>query len=343
MDKILNLLEQDEIKEIISSKKIKQKRFEEIMEKCDLSDEEYCRLVDEIIKTGVEIEHMETEIDAKEEVYEDYYTEDIVNQYFHDISSYEVLTKENEIKIITKAKAGDKEAKEIIIMSNLRLVAKIALHYCKSGIYYLDLIQEGTIGLISAIDKFDISKGYKFSTYATWWIKKEIIDALKKKVNMIKIPNYIYLMNKKIQVFEENYINKNHSKPSIEEIEEGLGISKSDIVKVKKAVEMNMLNLKFSEIKDDEEGMGIKDYSTINEIDRDINDLQQKNRVSTLLNRLNIREKKIIEMYYGLSEDGKYTFKEIGKELNISAERVRVLKERALGKLRFAGERLWTE
>ena len=193
MDKILDLLEQDEIKAIIASKKIGQKRFEEIMEKCDLSDEEYCQLVEEIIKTGVEIEHSENDIDLEEESYEDYYTEDIVNQYFHDISSFEVLNKENEIEIITKAKQGDKEAKEMIIMSNLRLVAKIALHYCKSGIYYLDLIQEGTIGLIAAIDKFDVSKGYKFSTYATWWIKKEIIDALKKKVNMIKIPNYIYL------------------------------------------------------------------------------------------------------------------------------------------------------
>lgn len=343
MDKILDLLEQDEIKAIIASKKIGQKRFEEIMEKCDLSDEEYCQLVEEIIKTGVEIEHSENDIDLEEESYEDYYTEDIVNQYFHDISSFEVLNKENEIEIITKAKQGDKEAKEIIIMSNLRLVAKIALHYCKSGIYYLDLIQEGTIGLIAAIDKFDVSKGYKFSTYATWWIKKEIIDALKKKVNMIKIPNYIYLMNKKIQIFEENYMNKNGNKPSIDDIEKGLGISNSDIVKVKKAVEMNMLNLKFTEMKDDEDGIGIKDYSTINEIDRDLNDLQQKNKVSALLNRLNIREKKIIEMYYGLSEEGRYTFKEIGKELNISAERVRVLKERALGKLRFAGERLWTE
>lgn len=343
MKKVLELLKNEEIKKIIEDKKIDQKRFEEIMENCDLSDKEYCEFVDEIINKGVEIVHSDEDGAEDDDEYENYYTEDIVNQYFHDISSYDLLTKQDEAEIIRKAKEGDDEAKEIVIMSNLRLVAKIALHYCKSGVYYLDLIQEGTIGLISAIDKFDIDKGYKFSTYATWWIKKEIIDALKKKVNMIKIPNYIYLMHKKIQIFEEDYINKNGTRPSLEETAESLGISEGDIVKVKKAVEMNMINVKYLDSKEDDDGMEIKDYSTINEIDSELNNLQQKNRVSTLLNRLNMREKRIIEMYYGLSEDGKYTFKEIGKELNISAERVRVLKERALGKLRFAGERMWSD
>lgn len=344
MKKVLELLKTEEVTKIIEEKKINQKRFEEIMESCNLNDKEYCEFVDEIISKGVQIIHSEGEVEKeKEDAYEDYYTEDIVNQYFHDISTYNLLTKEEEMRIIRNAKSGDEEAKEIIIMSNLRLVAKIALHYCKSGVYYLDLIQEGTIGLISAIDKFDVEKGYKFSTYATWWIKKEIIDALKKKVNMIKIPNYIYLMHKKIQIFEEDYLNETGSRPSIEEISNALEISESDIVKVKKAVEMNMINIKYLDGKEDDDGMEIKDYSTINEIDSELENLQQKNRVSTLLNRLNLREKKIIEMYYGLSEEGKYTFKEIGKELNISAERVRVLKERALGKLRFAGERMWSE
>lgn len=343
MKKVLELLKTEEIIKIIEDKKIDQKRFEEIMENCDLSDKEYCEFVDEIINKGVEIIHSDDETIEENEEYENYYTEDIVNQYFHDISAYELLSKQDEAEIIKRAKEGDEEAKEIVIMSNLRLVAKIALHYCKSGVYYLDLIQEGTIGLISAIDKFDIEKGYKFSTYATWWIKKEIIDALKKKVNMIKIPNYIYLMHKKIQIFEEDYINKNGSRPSLEETALSLDISESDIVKVKKAVEMNMINVKYLDNKEEDDGMEIKDYSTINEIDSELNTLQQKNRVSTLLNRLNMREKRIIEMYYGLSEDGRYTFKEIGKELNISAERVRVLKERALGKLRFAGERMWSD
>ena len=281
--------------------------------------------------------------DINEVHFEDYYTQDIINQYFHDISAYDLLKKEDETTLITKAKSGDNEAKEMVIMSNLRLVAKIALHYCKSGVYYLDLIQEGTIGLITAIDKFDVSKGYKFSTYATWWIKKEIIDALKKKVNMIKIPNYIYLMNKKIQIFEEEFMNKMGRKPNVDEVSNALEICEADIVRVKKAVDMNLMNLKYGEVKEDDENIDIKDYSTINEIDSAINDLQQRNRVSTLLNKLNVREKRIIEMYYGLSEEGRYTFKEIGKELNISAERVRVLKERALGKLRYVGERLWSD
>ena len=345
MKKILKVISADELNDIIKNKTITQNKFEDLIEKADLDDEDYEKLIEGALRDDIKIIHdtEEEKEDISEVHFEDYYTQDIINQYFHDISAYDLLKKEDETTLITKAKSGDNEAKEMVIMSNLRLVAKIALHYCKSGVYYLDLIQEGTIGLITAIDKFDVSKGYKFSTYATWWIKKEIIDALKKKVNMIKIPNYIYLMNKKIQIFEEEFMNKMGRKPNVDEVSNALEICEADIVRVKKAVDMNLMNLKYGEVKEDDENIDIKDYSTINEIDSAINDLQQRNRVSTLLNKLNVREKRIIEMYYGLSEEGRYTFKEIGKELNISAERVRVLKERALGKLRYVGERLWSD
>ena len=345
MKKILKVISADELNDIIKNKTITQNKFEDLIEKADLDDEDYEKLIEGALRDDIKIIHdtEEEKEDINEVHFEDYYTQDIINQYFHDISAYDLLKKEDVTTLITKAKSGDNEAKEMVIMSNLRLVAKIALHYCKSGVYYLDLIQEGTIGLITAIDKFDVSKGYKFSTYATWWIKKEIIDALKKKVNMIKIPNYIYLMNKKNQIFEEEFMNKMGRKPNVDEVSNALEICEADIVRVKKAVDMNLMNLKYGEVKEDDENIDIKDYSTINEIDSAINDLQQRNRVSTLLNKLNVREKRIIEMYYGLSEEGRYTFKEIGKELNISAERVRVLKERALGKLRYVGERLWSD
>lgn len=344
MKKILSVITKEELDEIIDKKKIPQKKFENIMEELELDDDYYEELVEGAIEQDIVIAHDEDNIEFEnDEKFENYYTEDIINQYFHDISGYSLLNKQDEILWIEKAKNGDKEAKEQIVMSNLRLVAKIALHYCKSGIYYLDLIQEGTIGLIIAIDKFDISKGYKFSTYATWWIKKEIIDALKKKVNMIKIPNYIYLMNKKIKIYEESFMEKEGKKPSLGEVSKALEISEEDVVRVKKAVDMNMMNLKYGDSKDDDDELDIKDYSTINEIDSAINELHQKTRVSTLLNKLNAREKKILEMYYGLTENERHTFKEIGKELNISAERVRVLKERALGKLRYVGERMWME
>jgi RNA polymerase sigma factor (sigma-70 family) len=335
------------LEEIIKKKQIKQSEFEDFMEKCELSEKEYCEIIDKIVESNVEIISDDDNFEDEEEnifsFSENYYTQDILNQYFHDISNYQLLTKEEEREYLKKAKEGDEEAKEKIITSNLRLVAKIALHYSRAGVYYLDLIQEGTIGLINAIDKFDLSKNYKFSTYATWWIKKEIIDALKKRVNMIKIPNYIFLLHKKIDIFENDYLNKNNKKPEIKEIAKALNMSEEDILKVKNAIDMNMVDMKVETSKESDDHYDIKDYSTVEEIDKDIEKLLKQKKISTLLKKLNSREKKIIEMYYGLSVEGKFTFKEIGSELNISAERVRVLKERALNKLKYVGERLWEE
>lgn len=266
-----------------------------------------------------------------------------IKMYLREIGQVSLLSYEQEFEVSKRAAEGDELAKQQLVEANLRLVVSIAKKHTNRGLKLLDLIQEGNMGLMKAVEKFEYQKGFKFSTYATWWIKKEIIDALKKKVNMIKIPNYIYLMNKKNQIFEEEFMNKMGRKPNVDEVSNALEICEADIVRVKKAVDMNLMNLKYGEVKEDDENIDIKDYSTINEIDSAINDLQQRNRVSTLLNKLNVREKRIIEMYYGLSEEGRYTFKEIGKELNISAERVRVLKERALGKLRYVGERLWSD
>ena len=142
MKKILSVITKEELDEIIDKKKIPQKKFENIMEELELDDDYYEELVEGAIEQDIVIAHDEDNIEFEnDEKFENYYTEDIINQYFHDISGYSLLNKQDEILWIEKAKNGDKEAKEQIVMSNLRLVAKIALHYCKSGIYYLDLIQ----------------------------------------------------------------------------------------------------------------------------------------------------------------------------------------------------------
>lgn len=333
-----NTLSVEKVGKIIEKGKISKKDFEKMMEKAPESHDDYHEIVEKMMHHDFSVDHEYDEndyieVNNDEYIADDFYSQDILNQYFHDISKYTVLNKKEEIAVITAAKSGDPVAKERLIISNLRLVAKIALHYCKGGIYYLDLIQDGTIGLMTALKKFDISKGYKFSTYATWWIKKEIIDALKKKVNMIKIPNYIYLLNKKIIVFESEYEKKYGEKPTDKEIAKELEVTVPDIIKVRKAIEINMINMKYTNSNENDES-DLKDYSTINEIDQDLSDLQRKKHVSILLDTLKPREKQILVLYYGLSEQGKFTFKEIGNELGVSAERVRVLKERALFKLR---------
>ncbi len=326
-----------EIKEKIKNQDLKQSEFEDILAEYHITNEQFSKFISKAMEHNLSIQEEDQENEAVEDhVDQYYYSDNILEQYFHEITIYKLLSKEEEIECIKKAKSGDEDAREKLITSNLRLVAKIALKYSKSGIHYMDLIQDGTIGLINSIEKFDETKGYRFSTYATWWIKKEIIDSLKKRINTIKIPNYIYLLNKKIEIFERDYYDKHGKKPSEEKIAQELDLNVEEVVRVKKALQMNIINLK------ERDKSGLKDYSTVDEIDKDLEEISQKLKVSKLLKKLNYKERKIIEMYYGLGKDGKYNFREIASELELTPERVKLLKDRAIGKLKYAGERMWS-
>lgn len=355
----------------IIDNRIKQTDIEDILGENEIDDTEYSKMIDPLLKKGIEVIEEDDAVDVEildekiedlsleegevvsevEEETEDqsavanYFSEDSVRQYFNEISQYPILTQEEEIELVKRAKAGDKNAEDILVTSNLRLVAKLALKYVKSGVFFLDLVQDGTIGLINAIKRFEPDKGYKLSTYVTWWIKKNIIDSLKEKLNIIKIPNHIFLTYKKITAKEKELQNLNGKKPSDKELEDALGMKTEEIKKIKSIVEGKMLTLSGGgqDSEGREEDMDIEDNRTEEEIEREIDEMNQKFKVGNMLQTLTKRERDIIELYFGIDDEGqKATFKDIGEKMHLSSERVRIIKEKALKKLRHLGKRdIW--
>lgn len=350
----------ENIKEKMKEKKIKQNQIEDIIDEMeDMEENEYADFVEKVLKIDFEIDEDEDENTSNVEILEDLseedmeiednkigsnlkytednYSEDIVKQYFLEISRYRQLTPKIEKELIKRAKTGDEKAKEILITSNLRLVAKLALKYAKSGVFYLDLVQDGTIGLMKAIEKFDETKGYRLSTYSTWWIKKEIIDSLKEKINFIKIPNYIFLNYQKIVAAEKELINKKGTNYTIEEVSKLTEMSEEEILNIKSIIDSNKIKSN-----DDEKAMEVEDNRMLEDIEREINSISQKVKVSNMLKKLNKVERDVIEMYFGLAEEmDRQNYKEISEKLNLSPERVRLIAKRALKKLRFIGAKKW--
>ncbi|WP_319369896.1 sigma-70 family RNA polymerase sigma factor [uncultured Ilyobacter sp.] len=310
-----------------------QKDFEEFV--CQECSEEvdFQALIDFIFKEGIEIQ--ESTDNYENSVGDGYYSEEILEQYFHDISLYTPIPREQEKEIVKKAQAGDEEARDMLVTSNLKLVAKIAMKYSKSGVNYIDLIQDGTIGLIAAIDKYDLAKGHSFTSYSVWWIKREIINSIANRINAIKIPSYVYLVNKKIRIFEDEFMEKNNKKPSYQEISEGLNLSEDDVAKMKEASEIGVGG--FADGNEPDLG----DFNTVDQIDRELDILEERSKISNLMRKISPDEQKVVEMYYGLDDNKRFSLKEISQKIGVSVEKVKFLKERAILKLKCANERMW--
>ncbi len=324
----------DKMKEMVEAQNLSQKDFETFVERCGSESDYECFLECALdFKANVKEEN-----DAKvmkTPIGDNYYSEEVLEQYFHEIGFYPILTKEQEKEIVQKAQSGDEEARETLVTSNLKLVAKVALKYSKSGTDYIDLIQEGTIGLIKAIDKYDDSKGHGFSAYAIWWIKREIINSIANKVNAIKIPNYIYLQNRKIKMFEIEFLNSNGKAPTYEEISTGLGIEIDEVKRLKEAAEIGVSGF------DEGAESYLGNLNTVEKIDKELDLLEEKMQVSKLLKKVSTVERRIIEMYFGLDRDERMVPRDISKELGISVDKVKLIKDRALVKLKYAGGKLW--
>lgn len=254
--------------------------------------------------------------------------------YLQEISQYSLLSREEEIKLAEAAAQGDQKAKNDLINHNLRLVVHIAKHYMGRGVSFLDLIQEGNLGLIKAVEKYDVTKGFKFSTYATYWIKQSISCAVMNQARNIRTPVHIIKLINSIKKAKQDFQKRTGKDADDNEIAKILNI---DIEKIKEAYSwMNdtiSLDTIINEDDDTSIDFFIEDKSaaisflSIDEEDRTI-------AINNILETLNDREKKIIIQRFGIGADRAKTLEEIGKELNLSRERVRQIEEIALKKLR---------
>ncbi len=277
-----------------------------------------------------EIAQLETVLASNEGINID----DPVRMYLKEIGKVPLLTAEEEIEIAERMANGDQDAKHQLAEANLRLVVSIAKRYVGRGMLFLDLIQEGNLGLIKAVEKFDYRKGYKFSTYATWWIRQAITRAIADQARTIRIPvHMVETINKLIRV-NRQLIQEYGRDPRPDEIAKEMGISEEKVREIMKiAQEPVSLETPIGEEDDSHLGDFIPDDDAPAPADAVASSLL-KEQLSEVLATLTPREAKVLKLRYGL-EDGKArTLEEVGKEFNVTRERIRQIEAKALRKLR---------
>lgn len=260
-----------------------------------------------------------------------------VRRYFDEVEAGPLLSREEEKELAKRIEQGDEEAREKLASANLRLVISIAKKYRGYGLDFLDIIQEGNIGLMKAIDKFDWRKGYKFSTYATWWIRQSILKALNNESRTVRVPSHVTSLNRKIDSFINDYKEEHGEKPSTDEIAEELDVDKSKIRKARRAKKESVsLDKPLREDEGESEALGdvLADENTPQPEKEAFGDMLE-DRLKGLLNKaLSDREKQILKLRYGLEDYQPLTLEEVGDVFDISRERVRQLQDRAIDKLK---------
>ena len=282
-----------------------------------------------------EIEEVtEEEIADTDALVDTFSTDDPVRMYLKEIGKVPLLTPEEEQELARRMADGDEEAKRRMAEANLRLVVSIAKRYVGRGMLFLDLIQEGNLGLIKAVDKFDYTKGYKFSTYATWWIRQAITRAIADQARTIRIPvHMVETINKVIRVSRQLLQELGHD-PSAEEIAEEMGMPVDkvrDILKI--AQEPVSLETPIGEEEDSHLGDFIPDEDASEPSEAASFSLLRE-QLMTVLDTLTPREKKVLELRFGIVDGRTRTLEEVGKEFNVTRERIRQIEAKALRKLR---------
>ena len=263
--------------------------------------------------------------------------DDSVKIYLQQIGKIPLLSAEQELEVAKKIKEkNDDEAKETLVNANLRLVVSIAKKYIGRGLSFLDLIQEGNMGLMKAAEKFDYAKGYKFSTYATWWIQQSITRAIADKSRIIRLPVHMIETLSKIKKVTVDLTTESGKVPSKEEIAYRVGIPVSKLTSLIKAAQSTISIETPATAKDESSKLGdfIVDESTMSPDSR----VSQENLfedIQKMLNQLSPKERDVLIMRYGLNDDGnRKTLEEIGSRYGVSRERIRQIENRAISKLK---------
>lgn len=267
--------------------------------------------------------------------YLDDIADDSVRLYLREIGKIPLLSAEEELELARRVVAGDKDAKDKMAEANMRLVVSIAKRYVGRGLDLLDLIQEGNTGLLRAVEKFDPDKGFKFSTYATWWIRQAITRAIADQARTIRIPVHMVETINKLLRTQRRLTQELNREPTNEEIAEAMELDVDKVEHIMK-IKQDIASLDAS-IRDDEEESVLADFiedeDTISPEESATNQLL-KEQVKGMLGALTEREQKILKLRFGLEDGRQHTLEEVGQEFSVTRERIRQIEAKALAKLR---------
>ncbi len=333
-----NVLEYQEISDFFSDMPLEEDQFERILEALEASNVDVLRITndddidDEPIilsdEDDVDVENLDLSIPDGISI------EDPVRMYLKEIGKVPLLSAEEEIELAKRMELGDQDAKKRLAEANLRLVVSIAKRYVGRGMLFLDLIQEGNLGLIKAVEKFDYRKGYKFSTYATWWIRQAITRAIADQARTIRIPvHMVETINKLIRVSRQ-LLQELGREPTPEEIAEEMNMPVDRVREILKiSQEPVSLETPIGEEEDSHLGDFIQDDNVPVPADAASFTLLKEQLVE-VLGTLTEREQKVLRLRFGLDDGRARTLEEVGKEFNVTRERIRQIEAKALRKLR---------
>ena len=334
-----NVLEYQEISDFFQDMELNAEQFEKILDFLETSNIDVLRITDndddtvddEILlddEEEVEVEKIDLSVPDGVSI------EDPVRMYLKEIGKVPLLSAEEEIELAKRMELGDQEAKKRLAEANLRLVVSIAKRYVGIGMLFLDLIQEGNLGLIKAVEKFDYRKGYKFSTYATWWIRQAITRAIADQARTIRIPvHMVETINKLIRVSRQ-LLQELGREPTPEEIAKEMDMPVERVREILKiSQEPVSLETPIGEEEDSHLGDFIQDDNVPVPADAAAFTLL-KEQLEEVLGTLTEREQKVLTLRFGLEDGRARTLEEVGKEFNVTRERIRQIEAKALRKLR---------
>ena len=329
-----NMLEYQEISEYFKDMNLNAEQFEEILEFLETHNIDVLRISDDdediLLDDDDEVEVEQIDLSVPDGVS----IEDPVRMYLKEIGKVPLLSAEDEIELAKRMELGDMEAKQRLAEANLRLVVSIAKRYVGRGMLFLDLIQEGNLGLIKAVEKFDYRKGYKFSTYATWWIRQAITRAIADQARTIRIPvHMVETINKLIRVSRQ-LLQELGREPTPEEIAAEMNMPVERVREILKiSQEPVSLETPIGEEEDSHLGDFIQDDNVPVPADAAAFTLL-KEQLEEVLGTLTEREKKVLTLRFGLEDGRARTLEEVGREFNVTRERIRQIEAKALRKLR---------
>ena len=261
-------------------------------------------------------------------------TEDPVRMYLKEIGTVPLLSAEEELNLAKRKSEGDQHAKDRLIEANLRLVVSIAKRYTGRGMSFLDLVQEGNLGLIKGVEKFDYTKGYKLSTYATWWIRQSVTRALADQARTIRVPVHMVETINKMSKMQRKLTLELGYEPSVAELASALEMTEEKVMEIMQiAREPASLETPIGEEDDSNLGDFVAD-NNITTPEENVESVMLREHIDTLLQDLKERERQVIILRFGLEDGHPRTLEEVGKEFNVTRERIRQIEAKALRKLR---------